>query len=551
MSDMELDQPNVARHALDRVTADHGWAIAGSPARLRAMLNDVLAAEGDDQRRFVDALVVAADEGIPAHLGETYADHRADVESDAVGQLTAWGLSPEMSSWAVASWAAVVPAAVAPVVEMAVTELPPDPPEPEPAHVALEATELPPDALAETPLATELPPEAPDLTELPEQTATPEVTELPDLTELPEATSLPHPTELPTAPEAEVPAHTPEPAASGRRGLVWGAAAAVCAAAVIGGFVLLKPGNDAPASQGNDGNASPAAPKVTRASGTELLATTDTPAPLDAVGVAAKKVGVSLTGLSQPDQAATADGEISAPEGGQLITFSVSDWPCEATACNGREGAFVRVDGERRELPAGDSFVLAVPAGATDASVVLKADGTEQAISLLDGTPSDGAILALTREQRSFRIGKRITLTETASTPLNYDPLGVTDQVSRKVVVRDAKLRYFVPGAKAPAADEAYLQVVMDFRLAYAGKTRGCGPAQDQGCLFDPAEVVLITGDGSRLKPLPASDAFDNDIVFRVPADTTAATLKFGGSRSFDGGFTLTVSHHSVPLTLP
>jgi peptide/nickel transport system substrate-binding protein len=54
--------------ALRVVVRDHGWRVADRPERVRALLSDALGASAREHRAEVDALVVAAEEGVPALL---------------------------------------------------------------------------------------------------------------------------------------------------------------------------------------------------------------------------------------------------------------------------------------------------------------------------------------------------------------------------------------------------------------------------------------------------------------------------------------------------
>lgn len=82
--------------ALASVVDDLGSDVVESPERLRAALSDALGAHSRDHRSSVDALVVAAEEGIALRLQE----NSVDVTSLSSG-LVARGLTPGLSTWAV------------------------------------------------------------------------------------------------------------------------------------------------------------------------------------------------------------------------------------------------------------------------------------------------------------------------------------------------------------------------------------------------------------------------------------------------------------------
>jgi hypothetical protein len=105
---------NSASNSADAVSAalltvldDHGWQVSGQPDRLRAMINDVLANGSHDSRSLVDAIVIAAQEGVPRRI-----DDRSTVTPTAgdaylgelAGTLSPWGLSQASATWSVEVW---------------------------------------------------------------------------------------------------------------------------------------------------------------------------------------------------------------------------------------------------------------------------------------------------------------------------------------------------------------------------------------------------------------------------------------------------------------
>lgn len=148
--------------ALAHVIQDYGRRAGESPARLKAMLNDSLAARAGDHRAAVDALVVAAEEGVPAALAGMSAD---DTERAAAlaQRLTGWGLSAEMAGWAISTWAAALGGAVSlPALPLTAASLPPTslPPTSLPA-TSLPATSLPPTTVPPPRYGGPVPPVAP------------------------------------------------------------------------------------------------------------------------------------------------------------------------------------------------------------------------------------------------------------------------------------------------------------------------------------------------------------------------------------------------------
>jgi hypothetical protein len=86
------------------VLREHGWEVASQPARLRAMLSDVLAGAAQEHRAAVDALVVAAEEGVGRTLAAADGPARAALLAQLPATLTGWGLDLPRARWAVQTW---------------------------------------------------------------------------------------------------------------------------------------------------------------------------------------------------------------------------------------------------------------------------------------------------------------------------------------------------------------------------------------------------------------------------------------------------------------
>ncbi|MEI2778245.1 MAG: hypothetical protein V9G19_20205 [Tetrasphaera sp.] len=85
--------------ALAQVVSDFGPSVIYSPGRLRASLSDVLGAIGRQCRAEVDAVTVAAEEGVAAAISAEGA-----APDDWAKAITGRGISPEMAAYAVAAW---------------------------------------------------------------------------------------------------------------------------------------------------------------------------------------------------------------------------------------------------------------------------------------------------------------------------------------------------------------------------------------------------------------------------------------------------------------
>ncbi|MEI2778246.1 MAG: hypothetical protein V9G19_20210 [Tetrasphaera sp.] len=100
-----------AAEALTEVVSDFGHVVTGSPERLRAALADILGAESREHRAEIDALALAAEEGIP--------DDAADGDPELLtARLVARGLTVPVSHWAVHAWRAAI--AESPLVQATV-----------------------------------------------------------------------------------------------------------------------------------------------------------------------------------------------------------------------------------------------------------------------------------------------------------------------------------------------------------------------------------------------------------------------------------------------
>jgi hypothetical protein len=506
----------VAR-ALGEVLRDHGWDVAASARRLRGSLNDVLGAEADEHRAAVDAVVLAVEEGIVPDLLEAGRENLEDALPALTARLAEWGLAPAPAAWAVRTWAAHLPATT---IQPPATRPP-----------AQEPTTLPPAATA---------PEA-DVTLAPPGPAK-------------DATVLP-PTGTPN------PVRPPRPARrrpSGRAVAVAGAVLVLMAGGVATA-VALNGGDTEEPGRGDAGSAT-GAPDET----VETEAAPPPPAEpgvvLAAPGVRAPRVegplamagrsgGVRIAQLGEVDSVAVEDVERSAPEGGRLVAFRLAKWACGSESCRPwRElGLKVAVDGERQALPAArstDTYVVAVPADARKADLVLRADGLTQTLSLLDAEPGKDNIAVLARSGRVDRVGERFTLTERTSTPFNYDGVDRLS-VPRDVTVSRAELTWFAGGVHPSSPRKAFLKVSSHYTIplgSYAGSEYA----------FEPREMVFVAADGTTYEARDLDDGAGVNAVFEVPAGLKGGRLVLGGDSyaalSGSTQFTRTLTRKAIPL---
>ena len=117
---------NAVLGALAAVVRDHGGAVESNPARLRAMLSDVLGATADEHRGAVDALVIAAEEGVAQDVRSTGGAGVSAIHADLVGRLEAWALARQTRArWTVDAWAGVAPETTTQAEPLPVTEAAP------------------------------------------------------------------------------------------------------------------------------------------------------------------------------------------------------------------------------------------------------------------------------------------------------------------------------------------------------------------------------------------------------------------------------------------
>lgn len=515
--------------ALSAVLRDQGWPTALNPKRLRASMNDVLGVEADQHRGALDAVVLAVEEGIVAHLHTVGRQDGGALLPGMVDRLTEWGPSRDRATWALRTWVDRIP----------------------------EAT-LPPPATEEPPATRE---------------AVVAPTTLPPADTAPSRTPLPAPARTiapPAAPSDPVgvtalpPARERQPASLskwrlGARGPV---AAAVAAAVLLVGVVVAAVAwPDGPertrlsagdASSESDDSASPSSPPPPPPAAAGTVAAIGSARVPDAgrhVAMGSRTAGVRVPRVGEVETVEIDAEQHSAPEGGHLIAFRLADWPCEGDACRPwqRLGLRVKVGKDERPLPrpeGDDTFVVAVPAGVSDVQLVMRADGLRQAVSLVTGAPSDRNVAVLARRGRVDRIGKRFTLVERTSQAFDYGDR-VTDTVPRLVSVTRAKLQFFTAHGRPASPRRAYLKIGVQYTIPY-------GASAGEPYAFELREISFVARDGTRYQARDIDEGPGIDAVFEVPATLQGGTFHMGGGSyvvSSDGlTFTRTLAGRSIPI---
>ena len=239
---MGEDSYDQMQDALARMVRDFGPTVSEDPARVRSVLSDLLGDGSIALRGEIDAVVLAAEAGVPAALAEagTGAVLSSDDTDALVDRVKDRGATPERAGLAVKLWSSSLGASVP-------------------------ATELP----AGMAPATEMPGGAP-ATDLPEAGAP--VTELPDGGFRPPVGVLPPPPP-PPPPGTELPAASKEP---NRRPIFIGAAAAVAVLALVAGVLVTRGGGGEKVKTAAVSQEGPSASLTTTTSTTTTTTTTTT-----------------------------------------------------------------------------------------------------------------------------------------------------------------------------------------------------------------------------------------------------------------------------------
>lgn len=514
-----------AAAALTTVLRDHGWGVAANAKRLRGGLSDVLGAEADEHRGVIDALVLAVEEGAVDELRRAGRDGVAALGPGLVTRLCEWGLTGERATWALLTWADHLPEATLPPPVLTA-----EPPGTRPEAIA--PTTLPPVVTAPAPVA---PPAA-------------------------SPTAAPRAAPVTIAPLSPPRRDGVRGGGGGRRSRRTAALVAVAAAVVLsaGGLAVAMnwPGDDpgsGPSAAGTgstDPSTSAEEPPPPATVGAVIAAaTTAVPAAEPGLAMAAAAGGVRVARLGEVETVGSGEDERSAPEGGRLLAFRLTDWPCERESCRSwsQLGLKLAVGGEQRRLPAAggvDTFVVAVPAEVTDVDLVLRADKLSQSISLLTGEPGPENVEVLARSGRVDRIGERFTLTERTSEAFDYGSV-VTDTVPRDVKVTRAELSFFTVHGRPSSPQRAFLKLRAEYTIPF-------GPSAGQPYAFDLREISFVARDGTRYAARDIDEGAGVNAVFEVPADLRGGTFRLGGSYATSSNglaFTRTVAERRIPVS--
>jgi hypothetical protein len=339
---------------------------------------------------------------------------------------------------------------------------------------------------------------------------------------------------------------------------------AVVAAVVLVGVVVIGlnlAGGDDP--EPKNANPEPSASGVPTASasaagpapavGVELVAAPGIAiaAPPATMAMGGKTAGVQVDGLADVETFGTGDEAHSAPEGGRLRAFHLSSWTCDVDNCKDWSKLDLRVvvDGDSRRLPdTQGSYVVAIPAGAADVDLVMKADDVRQSLSLLTGAPGPDNISVLARQDRFVEISESFRLTETTTIELDYGDGHARTSAVRDVDVESARLGYFVAGRRPGSADKAFLVFDATFTRPYGNAERHPVKAADMRFIVDGKTYEAIDIEDAEVEVKNAAGAFE------VPASVTGGTLVISGrprdAEATDGTpYVVTLQAHEIELS--
>ncbi|MDQ2749871.1 MAG: DUF2510 domain-containing protein [Actinomycetota bacterium] len=240
--------------------------------------------------------------------------------------------------------------------------------------------------------------------------------------------------------------------------------------------------------------------------------------------------GVHVTNLGPVIRYGKGDDARSAPPGQKLIAFA-------GTGAEGNDlrstdltsSAIVVVDGASPlAVPAaasGQYVVVAVPTGAKVVDLVLRDNGLNQTLSLLDGKPGSGNVTVLARQNRETAKAATAKVVFTFSPGVVFadNSTGTTENAT--VTLRLADLSYRNTDQAKPVTATRPDAAIMHVSVNYVS-------AHDKGTFGFPAGLLTFTPAGG--KPVHARNISTTAgriyNVFEVPGNVTTGTLTISGA---------------------
>jgi hypothetical protein len=500
--------------ALAIVVRDRGIGIAEDPARLRGMLNDVLAADARVNRAAVDALVIAAEEGIPRDLASTTVPDPAVLSARLAGR----GVGPELAhqtlqAWVVAAQGGRTAPAPIPPTELPATKLPP-PPGPPGAAMPLAA------AVG----ATVLPPTGGDTFESTSPSA--------DDAHAPTAAQPIAPVVVPPPPPAPAGADGGEGGLP-RRTLIALVAAVVAAIALIGGFLLFSGGGD-------DGSA--LADATTTTTPPSTTSTTEPgEVPLDvlapAAGTEVSARETELSGTTEPGASVTVGGVAATVD-------AAGNWK-HTVALPNAENTF--------------SIVVSTPEGRTRTiEWTVKRDAVAPALEILD--PVDGSTMSV-RDTTLSGTTEPGTTVLVDGAPVGGNPATSNDTTLGWIiaVTIEGDQKTFTVTATDAAGNVTTKAVTLRYQANTTTTRRlpipcppNCGPTTTPAPPPPPpAKTFVVRDDGPYGRVGSAGQPFSIDVLYNDPSTAGYTRIEWTQptygtvSKGSAGNFTYTLGEGS------
>ncbi|MGY1837706.1 MULTISPECIES: hypothetical protein [unclassified Modestobacter] len=312
--------------------------------------------------------------------------------------------------------------------------------------------------------------------------------------------------------------------------------------------LLVRPDGDSP-SPGTGGLRVPEVPRAepgfTAVGPFPVLPWAAPPGPARLSGPAAS---VTVTGLATPEVVGTGDAARRPAEGQRFLAVRYTVGPGEGRSTTPPTVSY-QAPGTA-PVPVAPALVapgstveavVAVPAGTTQADLVVLDDGLEQRLSLLDGSPGPGNVQVLTRANRTAEVDASQQVEGAFSAPGRVP-------ASFPVTVRlgSATLQWFAgaDGSVRPR-DPSRAYLVLEVTMAL--------PEGDPGAV--PVELLtLVLPDGTRRPGVDLSPAADRVLAaFDVPAGFTDGTVVVRGRAALPDGLVadLGTDGAEFPLTVP
>ncbi|TWH74552.1 hypothetical protein JD78_03096 [Modestobacter roseus] len=257
---------------------------------------------------------------------------------------------------------------------------------------------------------------------------------------------------------------------------------------------------------------------------------------------------MTVTGLATPDVVGSGDAARRPAEGQRFLAVRFTVEPGEGRSATPPALSY-QVPGAA-PVPVAPALVapgstveavVAVPADATQADLVVLDDGLEQRLSLVDGAPGPGNVQVLARTQRTAEVGASRETDALFSAP---GRVPATFPVT--VRLDAATLQWFAgPDGSVRPRDPARAYLVLDVTMALPEGEPGAVPVD---------LLTLVLPDGTRRPGVDLTRSADRVLAaFDVPAGFTTGEVAVRGRATFPDGVTADLGADGVrfPVTIP